>query len=361
MTTPSSSPIAEDRAAWTFASPHCTACHLPHSSTLSSTKRGLCGSSRDLQRRVGLPHALGLRSIGTRAEAILDDPGAAIPDATAGVGATALDAAGPIDDLSARVAVSVVVAAAVIAFDARPALFAAATVSVVATGGGIPISTATADSVAAAGAGVAVSAAAVVSAAAAGAGVPISAVAAVSVVATGACASISTATISAVAVAVGAPSVADGLDAGASPASFSAASSSRSITSPGGGTPGAAPLPVGSAAEAEGRTGDGSCPMPDCGTFPPVAAAEAASAGGPAASQTTPSLATGGVPASLAEVVDTQSVFFGASGRDEVSRSSAVKQQQLHRKRLDAKKGIRCARNSHLPSLSARATGALYL
>nr|TKW03224.1 hypothetical protein SEVIR_7G010700v2 [Setaria viridis] len=272
MTTPSISPIMEDRAAQTFASPPCTACHLPHSSVSSIMKRGLCGSSRDLQHRIGPPHVLGSGLTGARAEAILADPGATVPDIAARVGATAPDAAGPIlADPSAAVpdvaaaarataAVSIVVVVAVVVTDAHPALAAATTVSVATTEAGVPVSAA-----------------------------------ATSV------------------IAVGAPSVADALDTDASQAGSSSALSSRSITSLGGGTPGAAPCLAGSAAEAEGGTGVGSCPMPNYGIPHPVATAEAASAGGPVASPTTPPLTAGRVTACSAEVVDTRSAFFGAS------------------------------------------------
>ncbi|XP_004971743.1 angiomotin-like [Setaria italica] len=316
MTMPSSSPIAQDRATRTFASPPCTACHLPHSSALSSTKRGLYGSPQDLQCRVSPPHALGLRSTGTRAEAVLANPSAAVPDVTAGAGATTPDAADPVDDRGARAVVSVLIAAAaVVIADTRPALSAAATVSVAAAGVVVPVSIAAAVSVAAAGAGVPISAAAAVSVVATGVGIPVSAAAAVSVAATGASAPISAATVRA-------PSMANALDTDSFPTG-SSASSSRSITSPSGGTPGAAPCPTGSAAEVEGGTGVGPCPVPDCGTLPPVTAAEAASAGGPTASPTTPLLAAAGVTAHPTEVVDTRSAFFGASGGTK-SRGAAL-------------------------------------
>ncbi|XP_004974591.1 hormone receptor 4-like [Setaria italica] len=259
----------EDRAARIFASLPYTACHLPHSSASSSAKRGLCGSSWDLQCRVDPPHALGSGLTETRAEAVLADPGAAVPDVAARAGATASDAVGSVDDPSTLAVVSVVVTAAVIAAVAHPALSVVAAVSI----------------------------------AAARAGVPVSATVAISVTATRESAPISIAAIST--ITVGAPSVADTLDADASPAGSSSTSSSRSITSLGGGTPGAAPCPAGSVAEAEGGTGVGSCPVPDCGTPPLVAATEAVSAGGPAASPMTLPLAAGGVTARPTEVVDT--------------------------------------------------------
>nr|XP_034586760.1 antifreeze protein Maxi-like [Setaria viridis] len=300
MTTPSSSPIAEDRAAQTFASPPCTACHLPNSSASSSTKRGLCGSLRDLQRRVGPTHGLGTGLIGTRAGAVLADPGAAVPEVAAGAGTTAPDTAGPIDDPGTRAAVYV----AVVAVDAHPALSAAVTVSTATAGAGIPVSAAVTVSIAAAGVRVPISAAAAISVAATKATAPISAAAAVPVAAAGAAVPV----FAAAAISVAAT------DAGASPAGSPSASSLRSITSPAKGTPGATPCPAGPAAQAEGGTGVGPCPMPDCGTLPSIAAAEATSAIGPAASPTTPPLTAGGVAARPAKVDDTRSTFFGASG-----------------------------------------------
>nr|TKW29880.1 hypothetical protein SEVIR_3G424300v2 [Setaria viridis] len=158
--------------------------------------------------------------------------------------------------------------------------------------------------VVAAGVGATVSATAAVSVVAAGAGATVSAAVAVSVVAAGAGATVSSTTAAPV-------------------TGSSSASSSRFITSLGGGTPGAASCPAGSAAGAKGGTGVGLCSVPDCGTLSPVAAAEAATAGGTAASPTTPPLAPGGVTVGPTEVVGTQSAFFGASGRTKF-RGAAV-------------------------------------
>nr|XP_034604576.1 calphotin-like [Setaria viridis] len=251
-------------------------------------KRGLCGSSRDLQRKVGPHHALGLGLNGTRTEAVLADPGAAVPDIAAGAGTTAPNAAGPVDDPGTRVAISIVVTAAVAAADARPALSATTTVSVPAAGAGVPVSATAAVSVAAAGAGVPVSTAAVVSVAVARASVPVSATAAA---------------ISVAAARAGVPVSAV--------AAISVAAAGRAFPSP----PPLLSLSrlLGSAVEAEGEKGVGFGPVPDCGTPPPIAAVEATSAGGPAASPTTPPLATGGVTARPGEVVDTRSAFFGAN------------------------------------------------
>nr|TKW28569.1 hypothetical protein SEVIR_3G337000v2 [Setaria viridis] len=206
--------------------------------------------------------------------------------------------------------------AAVVAADARPALSAAATISVAATGAGVPVSAATAVSVTAAGVGVPISSAAAVPIAAAGLGVPASATAAIFVAATGAIAPISAAAISA--VAVGAPSTAD-----ASPAGSSSASLLRSITSPAGEIPGATPCLAGSAAEAKGGAGVGPYPVPDCGTLPLVAAAVASSTVGPAVPPMTPPLTAGGVVAHPAEVDNTRSAFFSASGGTK-SRGAAL-------------------------------------
>nr|TKW03249.1 hypothetical protein SEVIR_7G013200v2 [Setaria viridis] len=300
-------------------------------------KRGLCGSSRDLQRKVGPHHALGLGLNGTRTEAVLADPGAAVPDIAAGAGTTAPNAAGPVDDPGTRVAISIVVTAAVAAADARPALSATTTVSVPAAGAGVPVSATAAVSVAAAGAGVPVSTAAVVSVAVARASVPVSATAAaISVAAARAGVPVS---------AVAAISVAAAGRAFPSPPPL--LSLSRLLVPP-SPLPPSPPLlseppprptpwmptlprglllcliikvyyltgrrnPRGSAVEAEGEKGVGFGPVPDCGTPPPIAAVEATSAGGPAASPTTPPLATGGVTARPGEVVDTRSAFFGAN------------------------------------------------
>nr|TKW03199.1 hypothetical protein SEVIR_7G007800v2 [Setaria viridis] len=278
----------EDRAARTFASPSFTARHLLRSPASSSTKRGLCGSSRDIQRKVSPPHALGSRPTGTRAreaspagpnsavpdvaattwEALPADPDAADPDVAAGVGATALDiaapiiaagagtttldAAGPVNDAGARAAVSAAVA--VVAAGARAAVFTAAA------------------SIAVARAGATLSATVAVS---------------TDVVATPA---------------------AGASDADTSPTGSSSASSLRFISSPGGGTLGTASCPAGSAAEVEGGTGVAPCSVPDYGTLPPVAATEAASAGGPATSPTSPPAASR-VTVRPAEAIDTRTTI----------------------------------------------------
>ncbi|XP_072151855.1 uncharacterized protein [Setaria viridis] len=245
-TKPCSSPIAEDRAARTFAILPCTAYHLPHSSTSFSTKRGLCGSYQDAQRRVGPPHALGTRLTGTRVEAVLADPGAAVPNAAARAGATAPDAAGLVDGPGTCAAVSVEVATAVLDADARPAPSAAATVSVAAVGASIPVPAA------AAGAGTPASTAAAVPVAAAEADFPSSIATAISIAVTGTPAPISAAAISTVT---------------ARAAGSSSTSSSRSITSSVGGTPGATPCPAGRPRREKAEQGSDPAPCPAAALF----------------------------------------------------------------------------------------------
>nr|XP_034594549.1 antifreeze protein Maxi-like [Setaria viridis] len=305
---PSNSPITEDRAARTFASPLCTACHLPHSSASSSTKRGLCGSSRNLQSRVGPPHALGTGLTGTRVGAALAAPDATVPNAAAGVGSIASNAAGLDDYPNTCATVSIAAAGAAVPVPA------AAAASVVAARAGVPAS------VAVSGAGVPTPATAGVSVAAAREGVPAPAAAGVSVAIAGgdvpaftaAAAPIVPAEMDAIFVVVTGATVPISATAGA--AGSSSASSSRSITSPVGGTPGATPCPAGSTAKEESRARVGPCLVPGCGPLPPVVVVEAASAVGSVVFPVTPSLAAGGVAARLAEVDDTRSAFFGASG-----------------------------------------------
>nr|TKW21592.1 hypothetical protein SEVIR_4G129200v2 [Setaria viridis] len=325
-TTPSSFPIAEDRAARTFASPPCTACHLAYSLASSSMKRGLCGSSRDIQRRVGPPHALGMGLTGTRVEAAPADPGVAVPNAVARAGATTPDAVSLVNGPGTCAAVSVEVATAVVDVDARPTPSTTATVSIVAAGAGVPVpvlvpAAATAfvaaaeagvpASIVATGAGTPASAAVAAFITTAGAGTPVSTTTAVLVMAAGVDFPSSVATAVSVAV-TGAAAPISAVAVGAT--GSSSASSLRSMTSPAGGTPGATPCPAGLAAEAEGGAGVGRYPVPGCDVLPPIAAAEAASAVGSTISLSTPPLAPRGVAARPAEVNDTCSAFFGASG-----------------------------------------------
>ncbi|XP_004977758.1 ice-structuring glycoprotein-like [Setaria italica] len=257
----------------------------------------------------------------TRVEATPTAPGAAVPDAAAGAGTAVPDAAGLVDGPGACAAVLVAVAADVVDADARPNPSAAATISVAATGAGVPVPAAVAAFVVTTEAGVPTpvmvvkagtptSAATAAFATAAGAGFLASPATAVPIVAAGAD------SLSFVAIAV--PVAIAGATAPVSTttvraAHSSSASSSRSITSPVGGPPGAMPCPTGSAEEAEGGAGVRPCPVPGCGTTPPVAAARATSAVGFAVSPATPPLAAGGVVVCPAEVDDTRSAFFGAS------------------------------------------------
>nr|TKW20858.1 hypothetical protein SEVIR_4G117600v2 [Setaria viridis] len=136
--------------------------------------------------------------------------------------------------------------------------------SIVATRVGATTSAATADSVVTARTGATVSATAADSVVTAGVG------ATVFVVAAGAGATVSVTTT--VPTAAAAASMTDALDVDASPTGSSFASSSRFITSPDGGTPGAAPCPAGSAAGAKGGPGVGPGSVPDCGTLSLAAA-----------------------------------------------------------------------------------------
>ena len=95
-------PSAEVRAAWTWATPPCTACHLCHSAAVSSAKRCLGGSSRDDQRRTFPLQALGTEEAEAETGA---DPDAAVEDGTA-----ALEAAGSADSPGACTLVAAEVA-----------------------------------------------------------------------------------------------------------------------------------------------------------------------------------------------------------------------------------------------------------
>ncbi|XP_004980463.1 elastin-like [Setaria italica] len=246
---------------------------------------------------------------GTRVGAAL-----ATHDVASGVGATASDATGLDDGPGTCVTVSIATAGAGVSIPA------AAAASVAAAGAGVPTPFAVSEasvpapatagiSVVAAGAGFPTPINADVSVAVAGVDIPTFAATAdpvaaaeadaISVAITGATVPISAAALSA---------------AAAGAAGSSSALSSRSITSPVGGTPGATPCPVGSAAEAEGGAGVGPYPVPGCGSLPPVAVVEAASAVGSVVSPATPPLAVGGVAACPAEVDDTHSAFFGPNG-----------------------------------------------
>ncbi|XP_022685496.1 ice-structuring glycoprotein-like [Setaria italica] len=312
---------------------------------------GLCGSSRDIQRRVAPLHALGMGLTEARVEAAPAAPGAAVPDAAAGASAVAPDAAGLADGPGTRAAVLVEVAADVVDANARPDPSAAATVSVTAAGAGVPViaasfiaateagvpapvvaaeagtptSAAAATFVAAPWADVPASAAAAAFVAATGAGVLASPTAAVPVVAAGADSLSSVATAIPVMV-VGATASVSGTAVGA--ACSSSASSSRSITTPVGGPLGAMPCPAGSAEEVEGGTGVRPCPVPGCGTTPPVAATGATSAVGSAVSLVTPPLAADRVAVRPAEVEDTRSAFFGASDGTKSRGGGTMKQQK---------------------------------
>nr|XP_034591767.1 calphotin-like [Setaria viridis] len=296
-------------------------------------KRGLCGSSRNIQRRVGPRLALGTGLTGTRVEAASADPDTAVLDTAAGADATTPDAAGLVDNPGTCVAVSVEVAPAVDDADARPALSPTATVSVAAAGAGVPVPTASTASIAAAGARVpapvaaaraGVPAAAVAFAAAAGAGVPASTATVVPVAATRVdFPSSDSAAVYVVVAGATAPIPAAAISAVAIGAAGSSALSSRSITSPVGGTPEATPCPAGSAAGVEGRVGVGPCLVPGYDTIPPVAAVGAASAVGSAVSPATLPLAAGGVAVRPAEVDDTRSAFFGAKSGTK-SRGAAL-------------------------------------
>ncbi|XP_012700694.1 GPI-anchored CFEM domain protein A-like [Setaria italica] len=95
-------------------------------------KRGLCGSSQDIQRTVGPPHALGSRLSGTRArEDSPTSPDAAVSIIAAGAGAT----------ISATATVYVV------ATEADATVSATAAISVIAAGAGATVSTTAAVSV----------------------------------------------------------------------------------------------------------------------------------------------------------------------------------------------------------------------
>nr|XP_034586620.1 angiomotin-like [Setaria viridis] len=172
---------------------------------------------------------------------------------------------------------------------------------------------------------VSASAAAVAFVAAAGAGVLTSPVAVVPVVVTGAD-SLSSVTTAVPITVAGATAPISATAVGA--ARSSSTSSSRSITTPVGGLPGAMPSLAGSAEEAEGGAGVRPRPVPGCGTTPPGAAARATSAVSPA----TPSLAAGGVAVRPAEVDDTRSAFFGASGRTR-PRGAALRNNKQHQQK----------------------------
>nr|XP_034591685.1 uncharacterized protein LOC117853425 [Setaria viridis]TKW20852.1 hypothetical protein SEVIR_4G117100v2 [Setaria viridis] len=248
----------------------------------------------------------------------------AVPAAAAGARATAPDAAGLVDSTDTCAAVPVEVNAAVVDADAHPVPSADATVFVAAAGAGVPVPAAAAAFitatevgvpafVVAAGAGTLASTAAfaastgvdvptsttaLIPVAVAGVDFPPSAFGSVCVVVAGAIAPIPAVVVSAIAVG----------------ALGSSASSSRSITSPAGGTPGAMPYPAGSAVEAKGGAEVRPCPVLGCSTITPVAAARAASAVGSTVSPATPPLATRAVAVRPADVDDTRNAFFGASG-----------------------------------------------
>ncbi|XP_004986790.1 uncharacterized protein LOC101763529 [Setaria italica] len=289
----------------------------------SDPEWGLCGSSRDVQRRIDPFHALGTGLAETRVEAAPDAPDTAVPDAAVEAGTAAPDATGLIDGPGACAPALIEVAAAVLDADARPDPSAAATVSVTATGAGVPVTavsfvTATEPTsypniaifVAAPWADVPASAVVAAFVATAVVGVLASPAAAITAVAAGSDSLSSVATAIPV-TAAGATASVCATVVGA--ARSSSTSSSRSITTLVGGPPGAMPCPARSTEEAEGKTGVRPCPVPGCGTTPPVAAAGATSTVGSAVSPATPPLAASGVTVRPAEVEDTRSAFFGAS------------------------------------------------
>ncbi|XP_014660504.1 elastin-like [Setaria italica] len=245
-------------------------------------------------------------------------PDAAVPDAAVEAGTAAPDVAGLINGLGACAAAVIEVAVTVVDTDMRPDPSAAASVSVVAAGAGVPVPTAVAAfdatteagvpaPVVAAGVGTHASAATVAFATASRADVPASATAPVAGAGV-----LASPTAAVPVVAMGVDSLSSAATDGA--ARFSSTSSSRSITPPVGGPLGAMPYPAGSVGKAKGGAGVEPCPMPVCGTTPPVAAVGATSAVGFVVSLATPPRAAGGVAVRPAEVDDTRSAFFGSSG-----------------------------------------------
>nr|TKW38715.1 hypothetical protein SEVIR_1G133900v2 [Setaria viridis] len=193
-TTPSSSPNAEDRVARTLASPPCSACHLPHSMVSSSVKRGLCGSSRDVQCKIDPFRTLGTGLAETRVEAAPAAPDTAVPDAAFEVGTATPEGVGLTDSPGARAPTPIQAATATADAKACPDPFIGATASITDAGVSVPMAAAPSVTatkagvpapVVASGAGTSTSTAATPSTAAPRVEIPISVTAASSVAATG--------------------------------------------------------------------------------------------------------------------------------------------------------------------------------
>ena len=97
-------------------------------------------------------------------------------------------------------------------------------------------------------------------------------------------------------------------------AGSSSTTSSRSITSADGGTPGATSSPTGPAAGAEEEGGTSACSALDADALPSVAAADAASTRGATTSPTAPPPTPGRAPVYPTEAANALSAFFEASG-----------------------------------------------